>query len=146
MSFAYTPYKFRLARGEAAWHTMDVRALLVMSNTTADTDQDAATLSAISNLDEYNGSGDARAALGSEAVVQDDANNRSEMDAADITFGATVAAGTRQAVGIVIYQHVDGTAANDKPMLYIDSGGFPFDGANGPVNVTWHSEGIAQVT
>lgn len=120
--------------------------MLVMSNTTADTDQDAATLSAITTPDEYNGTGYSRPAVGSETVVQDDANNRAEMDGADVSFGATVGAGSRQAVGMVIYQYVDGTAPNDKPMLYIDSGGFPFDGANGPVTVTFHAEGIAQIT
>jgi hypothetical protein len=146
VSFAYTPYKYRLARGEAAWHTMDVRVKLVMSNTTCDTDQDAATLSAFTTIDEYGGTGYTQATLTGETVVQDDANNRAEMDANDASFGATVGAGARQAVGMLVYQYVDGTNPNDKPMLYIDSGGFPFDGANGPVTSTWHAEGIAQIT
>lgn len=146
MSFAYTPFKERLALGLVDWDSQDYRALLVMTNTTADTEQDAANLAAITTLDEYDGAGYARAAIGSEAVNRDDPNNRAELDGADISFGATVAAGTRQAQAMVIYRHVDGTAANDLPCLYIDSGGFPFAGNGGSIGVTWNAEGIAQIT
>lgn len=147
MSFAYTGYKEDLAAGEADWNGQDVRALLVMTNTTADTDQDAQALSGIGTLDEYDGSGYVRPALASEAVVRDDANNRAEMTSTSpISFGSTVAAGTRSAAGMVIYRHVDGTAANDIPWFYIDSGGFPVAGGGGAFQAAMNAEGWGQIT
>lgn len=147
MSHWYTPAKERLAKGDLDWDEAghDIRVILVMTNTTADTDQDAGTISAIGTLDEYDGSGYTRPAL-TQSVVRDDANNRAELDANDFTFGSAVAAGTRQAAGMVVYRHVDGTAANDLPIAYIDSGGFPFSGNGGAINVTVNAEGLLQVT
>lgn len=148
MSHWYTPAAERLGKGDFDWDEAghDIRALLVMTNTTADTDRDAGTLSAIGTLDEYDGSGYARAALASQSVVRDDANNRAELQATSpISFGGTVAAGTRQAAGIVVYRHVDGTAANDQPIVYIDSGGFPIAGGGGPFQYAINAEGIAQI-
>jgi hypothetical protein len=113
MSFWYTGAKEKIAKGDLDWDegVLDARALLVMSNTTADTDQDALTLSGIGTL-----------------------------------FGATVAAGSRQAVGCVIYAHVDGTVANDWPIAFIDTGGFPVDGGGGPFQININAEGLLQVT
>lgn len=145
-SFVYTAAKQKIAKGDADFDTLDVRAILCMSNTTADTDQDAATLSAIGTLDEYDGSGYSRPDLGASTITQDDANNRSEIDYPDFTFGTTVAAGTRQAVGHIIYVHVDGTAANDWPVAWVDTGGYPFNGNGGAINVTNNAEGVLQVT
>ena len=148
-SFWYTPAKERLAKGDADFDEAghDIRCLLVMTNTTADTDQDAGTLSAIGTLDEYDGSGYSRAALASQVVTRDDANNRAEISATSpISFGATVGAGTRSAAGMVVYRHVDGTAANDLPIAYIDTGGFPVNGGGGAFQVTINAEGLLQVT
>src|SRR5688572_28954513 len=113
MSFVYTGFKNRLLKGDVDFDTQDIRALLAMTNTTADTLQDANVLNDVA-LDEYDGAGYARATLTGEVVNQDDPNNRAEFDAADFTFGATVAAGTRSAQGMVLYRHVDGKAANDQ--------------------------------
>jgi len=123
----------------------DVRVMLVMTNTTADTDQDAANIAAITTLDEYDGAAYVRKALANQVTNQDDPNNRGEFDADDITWTA-LGAGTRQAAGMVVYRHVDGTAANDLPIAYIDTGGFPFSGNGGNVTVTWNAEGIIQTT
>jgi hypothetical protein len=147
VSFVYTPAKERLLAGDLDLNGHDIRALLVMTNTTADTDQDAATLSAIGTLDEYDGSGYSRATLASEAVVRDDPNNRAEFTSTSpISFGTTVAAGTRSAQGFVIYRHVDGTAGNDQPIAFIDSGGFPINGGGGPFEATMNAEGWLQAT
>lgn len=149
MSFWYTGAKEKIAKGDLDWDegVLDARTLLVMSNTTADTDQDALTLSGIGTLDEYDGSGYSRATLASQVVTRDDPNNRAELSATSpISFGATVAAGTRQAVGCVVYAHVDGTAANDWPIAFIDTGGFPVDGGGGPFQININVEGLLQVT
>lgn len=148
MSFWYTGAPERLAKADLDFDEAghDIRALLVMSNSTADTDRDALTLSAIGTLDEYDGAGYSRQALASQSVVRDDANNRAELMATSpIEFGATVAAGTRQAIGTLIYRHVDGTAANDQPIMFIDSGGFPIAGGGGPFRVAINAEGFGQI-
>lgn len=145
MSFVYTPIKQKLAKADIDFDSADVRAILVMSNTTADTDQDAATISAIGTLDEYDGSGYSRPDLGASTITQDDTNNRSEIDFGDFTFGATVGVGTRQAVGMIYYVEV-GADSVDLPIAYVDTGGFPFAGNGGAVNVTVNAEGLIQVT
>lgn len=145
MSFVYTPAAFKIARGELAWHAASLRALAVMSNTTADTDRDAATLSAITTLDEFDGTGYSRDADLGPGVVQDDANNRAEYTTTPISFGATVAAGSRAIVGVVIYFHVTGLAADDWPIFFIDQGGFPVTPGGGSLTVTPNAEGLAQL-
>jgi hypothetical protein len=145
-NFAYTAAKQKIAKGDADFDTLDIRAILVMTNTDADTAQDAATITAIGVLDEYDGAGYARPDLGASTITQDDPNNRSEIDYPDFTFGASVAAGTRQAAGYVIYTRVDGTPGNDWPVGWVDTGGFPFSGNGGAVNVTVNAEGAIQIT
>lgn len=142
--FWYTPAKQKLAKGDLDFDTLDVRAILCMSNTTADTDQDAATISAIGTLDEYDGSGYSRIDFAGAVVNQDAANNRAEIDYSDGSFGTTVAAGTRNWVGIIYYQHVDGTAANDIPIAWKDL--TAANGNGGAVNLTVNAEGLLQVT
>jgi hypothetical protein len=142
--FWYTPAKQKLAKADADFDTLDVRGKLCMSNTNADTAQDAATLAAISGYDEYDGSGYSELDFAGITVTEDDPNNRSEIHVNTGTFGATVAAGSRQAVGILYYAYVDGTDANDWPIAWKDL--TPFDGNGGAINFTENAEGILQVT
>lgn len=146
MSFWYTPAKEKLAGANLDFDTVDLRLKLLMSNTDADTAQDAATITAIGTLDEYDGAGYSEIDAAGLTVIRDDANNRAEIDITDGTFGATVAAGTRQAVGMLAYVRVDGTPGNDYPVAWIDSGGFPFNGNGGAINLTVNAEGLLQVT
>jgi hypothetical protein len=141
--FWYTPMKQKLAKGDADFDTMDLRGKLLSSNTTADTDQDAATISAIGTLDEYDGSGYTEIDFAGITVTQDDINNRSEIHVNAGTFGATVAAGTRNIVGLLYYKYVDGTAANDLPVAWKDL--TPFNGNGGAINYTENAEGALQV-
>jgi hypothetical protein len=145
-SFVYTPAKTALLNADIDFGAPnDIRALLVMTNTTADTEQDVANIADFTTLDEYDGSGYSRATLAGEVVNEDAANNRAEFDANDFNFGTTVAAGTRQAAGMVIYKHVTNDA--DAILLaYIDTGGFPVAGGGGAFNVTVNAEGLLQAT
>jgi len=150
MSFWYTGAKEKIAKGTLNWLEsggIDARVLLAMSNTTADTDQDALTISGIGTLDEYDGSGYSRAQIAAQAVTRDDPNNRAELSGTSpISFGATVGAGSRSAAGAVVYAHVDGTAANDWPIAWIDTGGFPINGGGGPFQIAINAEGLLQAT
>jgi len=138
----YTPAKTKVFKGDLDFDTADVRVLIVMSNTTADTEMDAANIAAFTTLDEYDGTGYTRADLTTPAVASDTTNDRVEVDYDDFTFGATVGAGARQGVGLVIYVRVDGTTANDYPVAFIDSASNPFQGTGGPLNVTVNAQGL----
>lgn len=144
MSFVYTPAKYKIARGEIALQSADTRVLLVMTNTTADTDQDAATISGIGTLDEYNGANYARKAFSGEVVNEDDPNNWAEFTADPVTW-STLGVGTRQCQAAVIYLFVTNDA-DSVPIAYIDTGGFPFDGNGGNAVLTPNAEGFLKVT
>lgn len=146
MSFVYTPYKQRTGTPgtNLAEGGIDVRVLLVMTNSTADTDQDAQFISGIGTLDEYDGANYARKNVANQTVTQDNANNRSEFSFDAFTWTA-LGAGTRQALGAVIYGFVTNDA-DSFLIAYIDTGGFPFAGNGGDVTYTPSVEGVLQVT
>ena len=137
MSFVYTP---ALGLLDAATLTGDVRAALLMSNTTGDTDTDAATISAIGTLDEYDGASYARVALTTEAWAAVLATDRFKFSADPIVF-ATLGVGTRQCVGLLIFLFVTNDT-DSKPLMYIDGTGFPFDGNGANVTFTPHADGV----
>jgi len=144
MSLVYTPAKKKLLDGALNLGSDDIRALLVMTNTTADTDEDAEFIGDIGTLDEMDGANYARQALANEATAADTPNDRATFDADDVTF-ASLGAGTRQVAGLVLYKHVTNDA--DSPVIaFIDSGGFPF-AANGlDLVVQWNADGILTLT
>ena len=145
-NFIYNEAKRAIAEGEIDFGSggTDIRALLVMTNTTADTETNVNTISGFTTLDEMNGANYARIALSSEVVNEDVANNRAEFDAADITWSA-LGAGTRQVQALIIYKHV-GADSSNVPIAFIDTGGFPFTANGGNVTIQWNAEGIVQFT
>ena len=127
-NFMYTHAKAGIMSGAIDLDTDDIRVLMVMSNTTADTEEDSEFLetnggTGFTTLDEADGANYVRKELANEAVTADEANDRGEFDADDVTWTA-LGVGTRQ----------------------IDSGGFPFWGNGGNVTAQWNAEGIGQVT
>ena len=114
--------------------TGDVRAALLMSNTTADTEPDTEFISGFTTLDEYDGAAYARVALTTEAFAVDLANDRFEFTSDAFTF-AGIGVGTRQCIALLIYLHVTNDA-DSKPLFYIDGTGFPFDGNGSDVVFT----------
>lgn len=143
-SAAYTPFKGNLMRGSHDLPNADVRVLLAMSNTTFDTETDDEFVGDTTTPDEYDGTNYARQALTGEAVTDDTGNDRGEFDAADAQF-ASLGVGTRQATGMVVFSFIINDAGSPL-MAWIDTGGFPFDGNGGNVDVAWNAEGIIQVT
>lgn len=143
-NFVYTGAKTKLANADLDLASADLRALLVMTNTTADTEKDVANIAAFSTLDEHDGANYARKTLADEAVAQDDANDRAELDATDVTWTA-LGAGTRQCQALVVYVHVTNDS-DSYPFLYIDTGGFPFTATGADVTIQWNAEGIFQLT
>jgi len=123
----------------------DIRARLCMNTTTCDTEKDAITdIADFTLVDVADATGYADVALTSEAVAVDDANDRSEFDAADVSFTGLSGDATRDYQGVLIYKYVDGTNANDIPIAFID---FTADitSAATQVDVPWSVEGILQL-
>jgi hypothetical protein len=129
----------------AAWVAVcDVRAKLIMSDTTCDTEIDA-----INNLDDYttidvcDATGYADVTCTGEAVAPDDSNNRAEFDLDDVVFTGLVGDASRDYVGVLLYDYVDGTLANDKTPVYIE---FiqPIPKEATQVTVPWDVQGVVQ--
>jgi hypothetical protein len=142
-NFVYTEAKRALLAGELDMNAHDIRVMLVMTNTTADTEEDKTTISGFTTLDEMDGAGYARQALANEAVAADNPNNRGEFDADNVNI-ANVSAGTRQVAGVVVFRHVTNDA-DSVPICYIDDD-CPFDANGGDIDITWNAEGILQLT
>ena len=143
-NFVYTGAKLKIAKGDLDFDSADIRVKLCMSNTSADTDQDATNLTGITTIDEYDGSGYSEIDLAGASVAADNANNRAEVDYTDGSFGAAVGAGTRSWVGMLIYCRVDGTAGNDFPVAWHDLSSN--NGNGGAVDLAINAEGLLQIT
>lgn len=123
----------------------DVRLMLVMSNFSGETEEDSINIADITTLDEYDGAGYQEIDCASAAFAYDATDDEYQFtcDADEFNAGGgTVAAGSRQATGIVGKLHVDGTDANDIILFFTDSGGFPFDGVGTAVSYTPHTDGV----
>lgn len=145
--FAYTRAKRNIALGDIHFDSDDIRIILLMTNTTTDTEEDKATINDFTTLDEFDGSNYSTGAgvqLANQAVNEDTANDRAEFDADNVTF-SSIGAGTRNIQGCVILWWA-GTFAASVPVLWIDSGGFPFTANGGDLTVSWNLEGICQIT
>lgn len=118
----------------------DVRALLVMSDSTADGDEDAENIADIGTLDEMDGSGYARVTLTGEAVSAITASDRSKFTSDAISF-PTLGAGTRQVKALILYVHVTNDA-DARLIAYLDSGGFPFTADGSTRTFTPHADGL----
>ena len=146
VNFAYVEAKERGFQGllDLREAGLDVRMLIVMTDTTADTEQTARFVGDIMTLDEYNGANYARQNMANQVVQRDDPNLRAEFNHDVATF-ANLGAGARQAQAHVYFSFVTNDA--DSPLLfYVDTGGYPLDGNGGDVTVTPNVEGAAQLT
>ena len=146
MSFIYNEFKRMLADREVDWSNDDVRFVLVMSNTTFDTEDDIDTMGGATTPDYCDGvNHDATNghALANEVVTEDAANSRVELSGDDHTIGS-LGVGTRQVVGIIVL-HWDTDMATSVPIAYIDTGGFPFDGDGTDLVININAEGLLQI-
>lgn len=131
-----------LLDGTSNWLTSDYRARLLMTNTTADTENNKATLSAYTTLDKFDGSGFSdNLALTGEAVNVDSANNRIELDADDLSFGA-LGNGTRQIQGVELFDF-NTNDADSVPFCFIEFSSTVNPGG-ATLTVQWSIEGLVQ--
>jgi hypothetical protein len=136
----------KILNGGIDFDTDDIRAKLLMTNTTADTEKDGINnVDDITTLDLCDASGYADVVLAGEIVAVDDDNERASFDANDISFEGLGGDATRDYQGVLIYKYVDGTDANDIPICFIDFTSDILKTAT-QVNVHWNSSGILQLT
>ena len=135
----------RLLTGDIDLDNDDIRARLCMNTTTCDTEIDAINdLADYTLIDVSDATGYNDVALASEAVAADDANDRAEFDADNISFAGLSGDATREYQGVLLYKYVDGTDANDLPLAFIEfTADIPLTATQ--VDVPWDAEGILQL-
>lgn len=148
-SMVYNEFLRAMAANDIDWDSADIRARLVMTNTTCDTeDSGIVTLSNFTTIDPCDATGytvpSSDFDMASLAVNKDDANSRVELDAGDLTFSSLGGDASRNYQGVLLYVYVDGTNANDKAVAYIDFTS-PITSAATQVTVPWDTEGIIQL-
>lgn len=89
--------------------TITIKALLLMTNTTAGTQNDGISATTdFTTLDEHDGANYAQQTLTSKTITKDDTNDRAKFDAADLTF-ANLGAGARDVAGVLLVWDDGGT-------------------------------------
>lgn len=143
-----------LKYGSAALAVMDLRVLLVMTNTSIDPDPvtpvdfDAATIADIGTLDECDASGYTAGgvALSGESSTVDTVLHAAKLGASPATFTG-LNAGTRDNAGMLVYRF-NATLGGSEPLFYFDDVGgdptFPFAGNGTDVIVTPNGLGLAR--
>lgn len=144
-SVVYNEFKRANAAAEIDLNADDIRAILVMSNTTADTENDGIVyVDDYTTLDESDDTGYARQALTGETVTKDDANDRAVFDANDVVFSALTGNASRTYVGVVLYKHVGADTAN--PVIAYIEFTTPLAATSTQVTVPWAATGIMLLT
>jgi len=145
-SFTFTKAKYLFLTKEVDLDGgSTIRIALLMTNTSVTTagQEDVATVSALSVLDEMNGTNYARIDVTSScSVTQDDTNNRAVFTFDDQTW-TSLGAGSRNMAGIlVIYDPTNTNAdATNVPLFWLD-GGFPQSGTGTDFVYTPNTAGV----
>jgi hypothetical protein len=128
--------------GDLDLNAHDIRVALLMTNTTADTENDITLMNGFATLDECDSTGYARVALTGEAVTHDTVNNRAEFDANDASFAGLSGNATRAIQGALIYRHVTNDA-DSVPICFVDfTADIPATATQ--IDIPWNAEGILQ--
>jgi hypothetical protein len=117
------------------WETDNLDALLLMTNTTADTENDAATVANITTLDECDATNYAHEDVTNPAVSVDDVDDEMVWTSDNWVWGSGTPLGgdgTRDYQGALLVKYVDGATA-DIPLLFVD---FSSDVTNAATQVT----------
>lgn len=143
-NFTFTPAKVELGKGTVNLNGGDdIRVMILMTNTSAPTDEDAATISAITTLDKHDGAGYVNKSLANEIMNTDLPNNRGEFDADNLTW-TSLGAGTRAIQALLVFKFITSEALS-LPLFYLDTPAPP-NSNGGDWTAGWSAEGIAQIT
>lgn len=143
----FTKFFERLASGNLNWASAVIRMLLERSTSTYTPNKDHDFVGDLASLVEISVASYARQTLGSCAVNVDDANDRVELDCADVSFGALESGQT--VLALIIYVQIGGSDAtpNDDPLIArIDTAtNLPAALGGGTFGVTINAEGLIQL-
>jgi hypothetical protein len=145
MSFRYRNAGRALFEKELDLVDDELRLILVMTNTSADTEFGAQTVSDFGTLDEYDGSGyvSGGVALTNVSIGEDVGADRFELTSDPAVF-SSLGVGTRQAQAALLIAW-KGTLGASIPLAFYDGAGFPFDGNGLDTTITPNAEGLLQV-
>jgi hypothetical protein len=120
-SVLYNEAKRAILAGECDMNANDIRARLVMTDSTADSQNDGVvTLSNITTQDKADATGYADVACGSETVTKVDASDLAKFTTSDIVFSGLTPSATRDYLGIILYKYVSGSDAADLAIAFIE--------------------------
>jgi hypothetical protein len=147
-NFVYNIAKKQLLDGDIDFNAPDdIRILLLEAAT--DENPDDVTVQAVlarAGTTELTSTGYARQALAGEATSQDDANDRAEFDANDVTFSAVSQAAAETVIGWVVFKFITDDAGSI-PIIFVDTAtGLPLTPNGSDITITWNAEGILQLT
>ncbi len=150
-SYVFNTAKKRILDGDLQFDTDDLRLLLLESSTgiviedDVLTDIDLATnelnsTGYVGTYDYANGG----VALSNQTTAVDDTDDEAVFDSTDTpTWNSISQAGSETVTAILLYLHVDGTAANDVPIAFIDDyTGLPLTPNGSNIQITFAAEGV----
>ncbi len=105
---------------------------------------DALELTSTGYTGGFGGAG--RLTLASKTLTVDQANNRAEFDAADITWTSISQAAAETLVGLVMLTEITNDAASPVIMAIDTATGLPLTPNGSDITVTWDAQGLLQWT
>ncbi len=144
MALVFNVFKALSAKGDLSLLNDNIRIMLVDSSYVANQDNDKVDAGGANDpIDaELSGAGYCRITLAGRTINEDDANDRAEYDADDVTWPG-INAGTA-AAAIVFKESAVGDTQSILIAL-IDTGGFPITTNGGDLTIQFNAEGILQL-
>ena len=119
-SLVYNEFKYRNAIAEIDLDGDTIKARLLMTNTTCDTENDGiVTLSNFTTIDASDATGYADVTLSNKAVTKEDANDRAKFSSDNIVFTNLGGDATRDYKGVLLYKYL-GSDSSNVPIAYIE--------------------------
>lgn len=144
-SKVYNEFKYRLLKGDINLSSGTIKAALLSTNTTADTENSSkAYVGDIGTLDEFDGANYARKTLSNKTFSKSDGSSLGKFTADNLTWTA-LGAGTRGVQGVLLLNYVTNDAASHLISWHeysstktMDGSDFTstWDGTNGIITLT----------
>lgn len=141
----YNKARLGLADGSLELDTADIRVLLLEAASDLDADDDTvAAVLARAGTTELTSTGYARVALANEVIVEDEVNDRAELDADDAVFIGVSQAGAEQVVAYLVFKQVTNDA--DSIPIFADDRApeLPLTPNGSNITLTIPAEGLIQ--
>lgn len=146
-NFWYTEATRALSNKELDLDTDDIRVLLVMTNTTVNTERNKTTIgggTGFTTLDEFDGANYASPGLTTtRTITADTVNFRANITSVASSWTA-LGVGTRAIKAALVYKW-GGSLNASMPIAYYDTGGFPITASGADLAITWNAAGMLQV-